>query len=171
MDDFAVDVGQAHVAAAEAVGESLVIDAQEVQDRGVEVVDLDLVLDGVVAVVVGGAVDGAAFDPAAGQPDGEAVGVVVAAVGSLRHRGAAEFAAPDDQGRVEQAARLEVLEQAGDRLVDGAGVVLVAVPSDSPCWSQRSPPTSGQSSSTKRTPRSTRRRASRQWRPKIWVGA
>ena len=69
MHDFAVDVGQPHVAAAEAIGQPLVVDAQEVQHRGVQVVDLDLVLDGVVAVVVGGAVDRAALDAAAGQPD------------------------------------------------------------------------------------------------------
>ena len=68
-DDLAVHVGQPHVAAAEAVGQPLVVDAQQMQHRGVQVVDLDLVFDGVVAVVVGGAVDGAALDAAAGQPD------------------------------------------------------------------------------------------------------
>ncbi len=56
----------------------------------------------------------------------EAEGIVIAAVGPLGHRRAAELAAPDDQRRLEQAAGLQVLEQAGDRLVDGAGVVLVA---------------------------------------------
>ena len=68
-DHLAVHVGQAHVAAAEAVGQPLVVDAQQVQHRGVQVVDLDLVLDGVVAVLVGRAVDRAALDAAAGQPD------------------------------------------------------------------------------------------------------
>ena len=51
---------------------------------------------------------------------------MVAAVGSLGHGRAAELAAPDDQRAVEQAAGLEVGEQGGDRLVDGAGVVLMA---------------------------------------------
>ena len=60
------------------------------------------------------------LDAAAGHPHGEAVGVVVAAVAFLRHRRAAELAAPDDQGLVEQAAALQVLEQAGDRLVHRA---------------------------------------------------
>ena len=40
----------------------------------------------------------------------------------------AELAGPDDQRLVEQAAALEVGEQAGDRLVDGAGVGLVVLP-------------------------------------------
>ena len=128
-DHLAMHVGEPHVAAAEAVGQPLVIHAQEMQDRRVQVVDLDLVFDGVITVVVGGAVDRAALDSAAGHPHGEAIGVVVAAVGPLGHRGAAELAAPDDQGAIEQAAGLQVGEQAGDRLVDGAGVVLVAVSS------------------------------------------
>ena len=52
-----VHVGQAEVAAGVAVGQLLVVEAEQVQDRGVQVVDVDLVLDRVVAVVVGGAVD------------------------------------------------------------------------------------------------------------------
>ena len=58
MDDFAVDVGEAHVAGGEAEGEFLVVRAEQVEHGGVQVVDLDLVLDGEVAVFVGGAVDG-----------------------------------------------------------------------------------------------------------------
>ena len=57
LHHFAMHVGQPHVAAAEAVGQPLVVDAEQVQHRGVQVVDLDLVLDGVVAVLVGRAVD------------------------------------------------------------------------------------------------------------------
>ena len=76
---LAVHVGEAHVAAAEAVGQPLVVDAQQVQHRGVQVVDVDLVLHRPEAVVVGGAVDLAAAHAAARQPHGEAVGVVVAA--------------------------------------------------------------------------------------------
>ena len=52
----AVDIGQPEVAAAVAVGQPLVVDAQQVQDRGVQVVDVDAVLDGVHAELVGGAV-------------------------------------------------------------------------------------------------------------------
>ena len=50
------------------------VDAQAVQDRGVQVVDVDRVLDDVVAEVVGLAVDDARLDAAAGEPDGEARG-------------------------------------------------------------------------------------------------
>ena len=37
-------VGQPEVAALEAVGQPLVVEAEQVQDRGVQVVDVDLVL-------------------------------------------------------------------------------------------------------------------------------
>ena len=39
------DVGQPEVAAAVAVGEPLVIDAHQVEDRGMEVVHMHVVLD------------------------------------------------------------------------------------------------------------------------------
>ena len=45
------------VAAGVAIGELLVIEAQQVQHRGVQVVNVDLLLDGLKAEVVGGAVD------------------------------------------------------------------------------------------------------------------
>ena len=74
-------------------------------------------LDGVEAELVGGAVDDAALDAAAGQPGAEALRMMVAAV-ALGAGRAAELGAPDDERVVEQAALLEVLEQAGDRQVD-----------------------------------------------------
>src|SRR5262249_29415308 len=61
------------------------------------------------------------------EPDGEAERVVIAAVGTLGHRRAAEFAGPDNKRRFEQATRFEVFEQCGDRLIDRAGIVLVAL--------------------------------------------
>ena len=69
----------------------------------------------------------AALDPAAGQEHAEAVGVVVAAVGLLAHRGPAELAAPDDQGLVEQPPALQVGDQGGDGLV-APGAELGVVP-------------------------------------------
>ena len=106
------------------------VDAQGVQDRGVDVVDVEPVFDGMEAEVVGLADDDALFHAAAGHPHGESIGVMVAAVAFLGHGRAAELTAPDDQGLVEQAPALEVLEQAGDRLIHGAaglGVVRLDV--------------------------------------------
>src|SRR5437588_7122267 len=50
---LAVHVGEAEVAALELVGEPLVLDAEQVEHGGVQVVHLDDVLHGVIAQVVG----------------------------------------------------------------------------------------------------------------------
>ena len=63
--------------------EAVRVEAEQVQDRGVDVGDVVPVLHGVEAELVGRAVDDAPLDAAAGHPDREAVIVVVAAVGAL----------------------------------------------------------------------------------------
>lgn len=83
-----------------------VIKSHEVQDRGVQVVDVDLVINAVVAEVVGDAVSHAAFHSAPGHPHGEAVMIVIPAITILRGWGAAELSAPNDQGVLKHAALL-----------------------------------------------------------------
>ena len=78
VDDFAVDIGESEVAALEAVGEAGVLHAEEVEERGLQVVDMDGVGGDAGAEVVGGAVGVARAQAAAGHEDAEAVGVVVA---------------------------------------------------------------------------------------------
>ncbi len=124
--DHPLDVGQPHVAAGVAVGQALVIEPEQVEDRGVQVVDVHRVLDGLVAELVGLAVGDPGLHAAAGHPEGESLVVVVAAVGVLPVRRAAELAAPDHQRVVEQPPRAQVRQQAGDRPVDGPGVAGVA---------------------------------------------
>ena len=72
-------VGQPEIAAAHAVGEFEVARGREVEDGGVEVVDVDPVEGRLVADFVGRAVEGPPLASAAGQPEGEGVRVVVAA--------------------------------------------------------------------------------------------
>ena len=138
------------------------VEAELVQDRGVDVGDVVAVLDGVEAELVGRAVDDAALDAAAGQPDREAVGVVVAAVAALRPGRAAELGRPDDQRLVEQAALLQVL-RAGRR---SAGRPACRARCGRPCrlpWASQAPapPLLPWKTCTNRTPRSTSRRAAR----------
>ena len=63
VHDIAVDVGQAEVAAIVAEGESLVIQAQQVEDGGMEVMMRDAVLYGVHAEFVGGTVSNPGLTP------------------------------------------------------------------------------------------------------------
>src|SRR5262249_36462962 len=80
----------------------------------------------VVAELVGAAEDDAGLDAAASEPVGETAWVVVATEGSgevaLSIGGAAELAAPDDESGIQEAARLQVLDQGGDRLIDIANL-------------------------------------------------
>ena len=56
-DHGVVDVGQAEVAAGVAISELLVVEAHQVQDRGVQIVDMNRLLGGFEAELVGGAVN------------------------------------------------------------------------------------------------------------------
>ena len=83
---------------------------------------MDFVFDGVEAQFVRLAIGHARFDAAAGQPDGVAVRMMVAAnLGrfelALHHGGAAKFAAPHDERFIQQAALFEVLDQGDGGLV------------------------------------------------------
>src|SRR5260370_1983950 len=120
---IAVHIRQPKIAALVAVYQARVIDAQAMEDGGVEVVDVDGIADDVVAVIVGLAVADAGLDAAAGEPHAEAAAVMVAAmIGggelALAVHGAAELSAPEDQGIVQQAALLEVLDEGGRGLID-----------------------------------------------------
>src|SRR5579883_2314460 len=140
FDDLAGDVGEAVVAPLVLVGQPLVVDAQEMEDCGVEVVDVDAVGRDAVAEGIRRAKGDARLDPATGRPDGEASGVVVAAVVGGRQLALAvirpaELAAPEHQRVVEQAALLQVDDQRRAGLVglaaegaDAAGQAAVVVP-------------------------------------------
>ena len=80
------------------VAEPVVVESHLVQDGGVQAADMEAVLDGGAAQLVGRADAGAGAGAAAGQPHGEAVGIVIAAraFGVFRGGLASELAAPND---------------------------------------------------------------------------
>lgn len=117
-----MDVGEAVVAALEFEGKLFVINSDEVEDGGVEVVDADGVFGDVVGVVVGFADGLAGLDAAAGEPHGEAAGVVVTTEAgggeaALAVNGASEFAAPDDERVIEKASLFEVGDEGSGSLI------------------------------------------------------
>ena len=83
VENIPSNIGQSVLAAVVGVGEAFVVDAHDVQHRGVQVVDGDGVDDRLVADVVGFAETGPSFDARSGHPGDEALGVVVAAVFAL----------------------------------------------------------------------------------------
>ena len=110
LDDVAADVGQAVVAALEAERQLEMVQTQQMQQCGLQVVDVDDVFDRVVTEFVGVPDRLPAFDAATGQPHGKTIDVMVAAdqVSRFALRRATELAAPDDDGVVEQTALLKV---------------------------------------------------------------
>src|SRR5262249_55005141 len=102
LHDMTMHIGQAIVPALVLEGQSSVIDAQEMQDGGLEVMDVNRVLGDVVTEVIGSAVSDAGLDATAGHPDREATRMMIPAIGlgvhiSLHEHGPAEFARPDNQ--------------------------------------------------------------------------
>ena len=88
-----MDVGEATVDTVMADGKPLMVDAQQVKNGGVDVVDLCGVISiqGLVAPLVGFGMRDAAFDAASTQPVGKNVRIVVATFASLRAWHSAEL--------------------------------------------------------------------------------
>ena len=107
---MAFDIGEAKVSALEFKRELFVINAKKMQESRLEVVDMNGVFDHGKAKLIPLAIGKTAFDAPAGHPDGERVLMMVPAEvrgdRPFRHGRAAEFAAPNDQGVVEQPSFL-----------------------------------------------------------------
>src|SRR6185437_16684934 len=115
------------------------VEAHEIKHGGVEIVNVYGVFGDVIAKIIGLAIH-AWLDPAAGHPDGETAGMMVAAIViraelSLAIVGTAEFAAPDHEGLVEQSALFEIGDKGCRCLVgvftlasDLHGQVTVSIP-------------------------------------------
>ena len=99
--------------------------AQRVEDGLVKVVHVHLVLLRAQADRVGCAVGHATAHTGAGQPDGVAPRVVVAAGALFAHRHAANLTAPDDERVAQQSTCLEVGQQPGDRQVGSTAILRV----------------------------------------------
>ena len=107
------DTGQAFIKAPVAYGQFFVIDSHQVQDRGIQVTDVDsavfesarwisVPIDDIAAVLIRLAKFNSRADSPSGHPDREAPGVVIASVvfpgqGALAIGCPAEFASPHDQ--------------------------------------------------------------------------
>src|SRR5437870_2964751 len=99
-----------------AVAEVERVHAHQVQDRCLQVADGDWIFRHLIAQLVRLAVDDTGLDPAARHPEAKAVRMMVAAqegraAPGLVHGSTAELSAPDDQGLIEEAPLLQVLNE------------------------------------------------------------
>ena len=118
-----MDVCQAEVTAGVAIGELLVVKSELVEDGGMEVMEMGSVLHGRNPIFIGRTKSEPTLDSSSCHPEGKSLVVVVPAVLFLHVRGATEFSSPDDEGFLQHATFLQVLEKGGDGLVN-AGAVL-----------------------------------------------
>src|SRR5262249_24293559 len=136
VDDLAFDVRQTEVPTAVAIREFGMVDSHQMEDRGMQVVNVDGLIDDLEAKLVGGTVNISALDPTAGQPDGKAERVVVAAVlrsalsADLGDGRATELRTADDQSILEQAASFEILDHRGTRSVGVFGILTMLLAID-----------------------------------------
>src|SRR5262249_43175190 len=158
-------VGQAVEPALVGVGQLAVVEPQGVQERGLEVVDGHDGIDRLVAELIGGPVGMTRTEPAAGQPEREAVGAVGPAAGP-------PWVAWESGSRPNSPVQITIVSSSSPRCfrsrTNAALGWSVRAHSDlsvsafllcvSQGWVLRN-------SWTNRTPRSTRRRASRQRLP------
>ena len=104
-DDVSMHVGDAIVTSLVAIAEVFMVEAEKVEDGGMEIVHGGDIFFGFPAEGVGGTVGMALFDAGAGEPSSEAVGVVVTTAGAfLKRRHATELGAPNDECVLKQAA-------------------------------------------------------------------
>ena len=100
------------------------MDAEQVQHGGMEIMRADDARLRCVAHGVGAAMSITAFHAATGHPHGVAAAIVTAAVVGFVVIAAAttEFTAPEDQRVLEHVALLQVGDEAGDGFVDGGAL-------------------------------------------------
>ncbi len=135
-----MDVGQAKIASRMTIRKLFVIQPQQVQHGGVQVVHVNPVFNGAMAEIIGRTVRHTASHPATGQPDREPIRIVIgpAAILSLSVRIASKLPAPPNKRVFEQASLLEILKQIwSPRQLDRPiwpPARVATVPHRDPCW-------------------------------------
>ncbi len=111
MNHLAVNVGEPEIAAGIIERQLRVVESEQVQQRGMPVVDMDRLVDGLVTDLVRGAVGQSAFCAPPGHPDRVALVVMVAPGPSLDVGRPTKFSRPHNERLVQKAALLEVGQQ------------------------------------------------------------
>jgi hypothetical protein len=94
------------------------VEAEQMQHRGVQVVDVHRFRHGVESKLVCLAVNMTGLDTASRQPDTEtAVVVVTSVISPLNHRRPSKLASPDDECFIQQSPLLEITNERGTRFI------------------------------------------------------
>ena len=93
------------------------VEAEQMQNGRVEIVDMDLILDDFRGVIIGFPVHQTAFDTGAREPGRIGAVLVTAPFRTIGEGRAAKFRGPNDERVRQQTARLQVPEQASNRFI------------------------------------------------------
>src|SRR5690349_2536570 len=92
-----MDIRQAEITPAVAIGQPFMIEPHQVQDRGMQIMDMNAVLRRMPTELIRRAIGHSAADTTACEPHGESKRMMLAAIVSFGSRSTAELAAPHNQ--------------------------------------------------------------------------
>ena len=99
-----------------AVGQVLMIETEQPENRGVDVMNVHLVVaDRAQSNVVGSTKDLSPFDATTCHPHRETMRIVVPAISPFAHGSSPKLTPPDDQCRIKQTTLLQIGQQSRDR--------------------------------------------------------
>src|SRR5207248_1373849 len=137
FDHMPIDIGEAKAAALVEIVQPFMIDAEEMEDGGLEIVDVDrtrseggliradsvaIRIGDVVAVIIRASIGHAWFDTAACEPNAEATRMMIASIIVLGElalgiTGAPKLSTPNNQGVFEHATLLQIFNEGSAGLI------------------------------------------------------
>ena len=119
-----MDIRQGFFSALVEIGEVFMIQTSQVQYRGMDIMNVGLVLDCLESELIGRSIADSALDPATGKPHRKTVGIVVPAgcIFPFAERHATKLPPPDHERFLQQSPLLEISKQGSDRPIDFSGV-------------------------------------------------
>ena len=134
-----MNVCEPEVAALESEGQGFVVDTEKMQNRGLQVVDVNGFVRHIVTEFIGLTIDHPWLYSSPCHPHRETGRMMIPAkvlVASLSVGSTTEFSTPDDEGLLEHAAFLEIFQKSrgrsiygGDLSLDSVGYPIVVIPS------------------------------------------
>ena len=145
LNDVTVHVGEPKVATLVTISESRVVDSEKVEDGGVQVMDvhgtrcplflvgldrISIFVRQVITVIIRLSVSYTGFYPSARHPSGKSARMMVPAIillgqFALAISGPPELTSPNNQGVLEHASLLEILDESGAPLVNVLALIFM----------------------------------------------
>ena len=106
LNHFARHIRQSKIATRVTIGQSFVVDSHQMQNRGMQIMNVNAIVNGAESKFISFTIRLAAFYTASCEPRCESIMIVIAAVAIFRCWRSAEFAAPQHQRFIKQSALL-----------------------------------------------------------------